>query len=86
MKFQPRPRFEALAVRGGAFFVQKVGFLGGSKVLQVPGGPWRPLEVPGGPGGRWRLLEGPGAALEPWRPLLDGLELRETPTCMDEAE
>ena len=55
MKFQPRPRFEALAVRGGRIFRS---FLG---VLEAPRRPWtprRPLDAPGAP---WRPLQGPGA-------------------------
>ena len=48
MKFQPRPRFEALAVRGSAHFSFVLelsrGFPGGAK---APGSPWSPLERPG---------------------------------------
>ena len=61
MKFQPRPRFEALAYAAGAFLVQN-GFFGVLEPLEAPGGPWTALEAPA------------------------RLELRETPTCMDEAE
>ena len=73
MKFQPRPKFEALAVRGGRIFRSKcvsVVFWGfGSPSLKVleppkaPGGPWRPLETPEGP---WKTLEAPGG---PWTAL-----------------
>ena len=58
MKFQPRPRFEALAVRGGRIFRSKARFWG---VLEAPRRPWtprRPLDAPGAP---WRPLQGPGA-------------------------
>ena len=61
MKFQLRPRFEALAVRGGRIFRSKrcsAKFLG---VLEAPRRPWtprRPLDAPGAP---WRPLQGPGA-------------------------
>ena len=67
MKFQPRPRFEALAVRGGRIFRSKVflqvfgGFGGPSTSLdppKAPGRPWSPLDAPGAP---WRPLQGPGA-------------------------
>ena len=57
MKFQPRPRFEALAVRGGRIFPSKAKFW----VLEAPQRPWtprRPLDAPGAP---WRPLQGPGA-------------------------
>ena len=64
-KQQPRPRFEALAVCGRAFFVENNvcgGFFGealkvlecqASGLLEAPGGPWRP----------WRPFEAPGTAL-----------------------
>ena len=66
MKFQPRPRFEALAVRGGRIFRSKWCFCCVFVVLEAskaPGGPWRPLEAPGGP---WTALEAPA---RPWSPL-----------------
>ena len=47
MKFQPRPRFEALAVR--AQFAFKIVFCWRSwtprRSLEAPGGRWRPLEA-----------------------------------------
>ena len=70
MKFQPRPRFEALAVRGGRIFRSKLGFL---LAPSPPEGPWRPLEPLGGP---CKALEPPATA---WNRV-------ETPICMDEAE
>ena len=74
MKFQPRSRFEALAVRGGRIFRSKWwcwffwgfgGFQGPWTPRRPPAGPWRPLEAPGGawaleaPGGPWTALEAP---------------------------
>ena len=47
-----------------------------AEVLEGPGGPWRPLEGPGGPlegsGGRWTFLEAPALVPGgPWRPLVE---------------
>ena len=61
IKFQPRPRFEALAVRGGRIFRSKRCFCKFLGVLEAPRRPWtprRPLDAPGAP---WRPLQGPGA-------------------------
>ena len=62
MKFQPRPRFEALAVRGGRIFRSNsvsASFWGTSlDPPKAPGRPWSPLDAPGAP---WRPLQGPGA-------------------------
>ena len=55
MKFQPRPRFEALAVRGERMFRSELGFWGF-------GGPSRSLDPPKAPGGPLRR---PGTA---WKP------------------
>ena len=44
MKFQPRPGFEALEVRGGRIFRSKHCFC-----YVPPEGPWRALESPGAP-------------------------------------
>ena len=82
MKFQPRPRFEALAVRGGRIFRSNsvsASFWGFWRPLDVPGppeGPWTPLEPLGRP---WSPLEAPARPWSPetaWKP----------PTCMDETE
>ena len=63
MKFQPRPRFEALAVRGRAHF--------SFKATLPPGGPWRRLEAPGT---AWKRLETPPHAWmklrNPYRPCI----------------
>ena len=49
MKFQPRPRFEDLAVRGRAHFSFKAmrRFFAPPGALKAAGAAWRPLERPG---------------------------------------
>ena len=72
MKFQPRQRFEALAVRGGRIFRSKRCFWGF-------GGPSTSLDPPKAPGRPWSPLEAPARPWSPetaWKP----------PTCMDETE
>ena len=63
MKFQPRPGFEALEVRGGRIFRSKHCMFFWALVApcrpKAPGGPWSPLEPPGGP---CRPLEPPETA------------------------
>ena len=53
MKFQPRPRFEALAIHGRAHFLLKTVLV---EVFGCPESPWK--------GGSWSPLERPGGA---WR-------------------
>ena len=54
MKFQPRPGFEALEVRGGRIFRSEPNQSPCTprRVLEAPGGPWSPLEAPAGPWSR----------------------------------
>ena len=68
MKFQPRPRFEALAVRGRAHFSFKAMFV----KVGLSGFCQGPLEAPGAPvealGSPWKPLEPPGAPWNAWKP------------------
>ena len=80
MKFQPRPRFAALAVRGGRIFRSKWCFCWVFFVVFWGfGGPSRSLDPVKAFGGLWKLLEAqawtaarPGASC-------NGLELRGNP-------
>ena len=66
MKFQPRPGFEALEVRGGRIFRSKHCFC---YVFWGSGGPSKPLDPPKAPGGPWSPLEPLEAPAGPWSPL-----------------